>query len=67
MYTGVTHFHVNIGCHVNLISLTTPFATQNKSRHFDLRDSSMSRVTPFDLTHFESKSVLFFLSFTIFI
>jgi hypothetical protein len=29
MCTGATHFHVNIGYHVNLISLITPFSTQN--------------------------------------
>jgi hypothetical protein len=35
---GVTHFHVNIGCHVNLIGPTTTFGIQNESRHFERRD-----------------------------
>jgi hypothetical protein len=30
MCTSVTHFHINIGCHVNLTGLTTPFSTQNE-------------------------------------
>jgi hypothetical protein len=53
---GATHFHVDIGCHVNPTGPTTPFGTQNESRHFEWYDSSMSRATPFGMTHFGSKS-----------
>jgi hypothetical protein len=62
---GATHFHVDIGCHVNPIDLTITFGIQNDSHHFEWCDSSMSRVTPFGMTDFGSKSAsLFFLSFT---
>jgi hypothetical protein len=45
------------GCHVNPTGSTTPFGIQNELRHFDWRDSSMSRATtPFGVTHFGSKS-----------
>jgi hypothetical protein len=68
MCTVATHFHVVIGCHVNLIGPTTPFDTQNESRYFEWRDSSMSCATPFGVTHFGSTSVrLFSLSFIIFL
>jgi hypothetical protein len=30
---GMTHFHVDIGCHVNLTSPITIFGIQNESRH----------------------------------
>jgi hypothetical protein len=64
----VTHFHVDIDCHINLTGSTTSFGTQNELRHFELRDSSMSRATHLDVTHFGSKSAsLFFLSFIIFL
>jgi hypothetical protein len=36
---NVTHFHVDIGCHINLTGPTTAFEIQNKSRHFKWRDS----------------------------
>jgi hypothetical protein len=49
---GMTHFHIDIGCHVNPIGATTPFDTQNKSRHFEWCDSSMSSSTPLHVTHF---------------
>jgi hypothetical protein len=68
MCTDVSHLHMDIGCHVNSIDPTTSFGTQNESCHFKWRDSSMSRATPFDMTHFWLKSVgLFSLSFTIFL
>jgi hypothetical protein len=64
---STTHFHVSIGCHVNLVGLTTPFDIQNKSHHFDWRDSSMSHVTPLSVIYFRSKlASLFCLSFNIF-
>jgi hypothetical protein len=53
--------------HLNLIGSTTHFSTQNELRYFDWRYSSMSLVTPFDVTHFMLKSNLFFLSFIVFL
>jgi hypothetical protein len=41
MYIVVTHFHVDIGCNVNLIDSTTI--------------AKMSHDIPFDVTHFRSK------------
>jgi hypothetical protein len=32
---GMTHFHVNIGCHVNPIDPTITFGIKNESRHFE--------------------------------
>jgi hypothetical protein len=57
---SATHFHVNIGYHVNPIG-PTPFGIQNESPHFEWRDSNMSRTTLLDVTHFRSKSVSVFL------
>jgi hypothetical protein len=54
---GATHFHVDIGCHVNPTGRTITFGIQNDSHHFEWCDSSMSRVTPFGMTGFGSKSV----------
>jgi hypothetical protein len=48
---GTTHFHVNIGCHINPIGPTTTFGIQNESRHFEWHDSNMSRATPFGMTY----------------
>jgi hypothetical protein len=65
---GTTHFHVDIGCHVNPAGSTTLFSTQNKSHHFDWRDSNMSHTTSLGVTYFESKLAnLFFLLFNIFL
>jgi hypothetical protein len=50
MCTDATHFHVDIRCHVNLIGPITKW-----------RDSNISRATPFDVTHFGSKSKSVFL------
>jgi hypothetical protein len=52
MCTGVTHIHVDIGCHVNLIGPTTLFGTQNEP----CPKGCMSHDIPFGVTHFESKS-----------
>jgi hypothetical protein len=54
MCTDVTHFHVDIRCHVNSTGSTASFSTQNKSHHFNWHDFSMSRATPFSVTYFES-------------
>jgi hypothetical protein len=51
---GATHFYMDIGYNINPISHTTTFDIQNESRHFERRDSSMSRDTPFDVTDFGS-------------
>jgi hypothetical protein len=51
-----THFHVDIGCHINLTGLTITFGIQNELCHFEWRDS-MSRATHFGVTDFGSKSV----------
>jgi hypothetical protein len=53
---AATHFHVNIGCHVNPTSPTRTFSIQNESRHFEWRDSNMSRIIPFGVADFVSKS-----------
>jgi hypothetical protein len=58
---NVTYLHMDTRCQVNLIGSTTSFDTQNDSRHFKWCDSSMSRVTPFDVTHLGSKSAVCFL------
>jgi hypothetical protein len=60
MCIDVTHFHVDIGCHVNPTGQTIPFGIQNESRHFKWRDSNMSRATPFGVTYFVSKSAAYF-------
>jgi hypothetical protein len=60
MCTGATHFHVYIGYHVNSTGLSAPFSTQNESHHFDWRDSRMSRAIHFGVTHFGSKSAIYF-------
>jgi hypothetical protein len=31
----VTHFHVNIGCHINPISFTITFGVQNEPHRFE--------------------------------
>jgi hypothetical protein len=50
----VTHFQVDINCHINP---AISFSTQNESHHFYWCDTSMSRATSFCVTHFWSKSV----------
>jgi hypothetical protein len=55
----VTHFHMDISCHVNPIGPTTHFGTQNKSRHFKLRDYE-SRHAFGGVTHFGSISKVCF-------
>jgi hypothetical protein len=57
------HFHVDIGCHINLTGPTIPFSNYNGSHHFKWRDSSMNRATYFEVTNFGSKSALYYLLF----
>jgi hypothetical protein len=52
VHFSTTHFHVDIDCHVNPTGPTTTFGTQNESRHFEWRDSSISHATPFGVTNF---------------
>jgi hypothetical protein len=62
---GVTHFHVDIDCHINPTGPTTSFSTQIESHHFEWCDSSTSH--PFERHSFWVKIIMIFLSFTIFI
>jgi hypothetical protein len=39
---SMTHFYVDIDCHVNLIGPATAFGTENKSHYYDWRDFSMN-------------------------